>query len=150
MASRSLALTGYGGDLVRNARGGLAIVSDSPAGAFSSLQRTELVMFTCPQQQDDYGNVIARGDSLQYQEYGVGISSYIDSTQSLSLNNELTGNILNQLAQDPGLIQNPIPNVNIVNTDSNTMNVSVVAKTNLGQVFTTPAYPLSAISTSGG
>ena len=147
MPSRSLYLA-YGGDFALNARGGLAVAQDTPAEATSSIQRTQRLIFTNPQQKDQDGNVIARGDNLQHPEYGVGLATYVDATPTAATIAALKTSIVNQLAQDPGISQSPSPAATVERQGNESLTVSVTAKTSSGQVYTTPAYPLNT-STGG-
>lgn len=143
MPSVSLYLE-YGGDLQRSPQGGLLLARDTSSEATSTLQRLERLLLTNPRIRDSYNNVVARGDSMFYPDYGAGIPSFVDANLTSQLLQQLQATILYQITQDPGISRNPAPVISVTGDRVANLNVSVTVYTVSGQIVTTPAYNLSS------
>lgn len=142
MPSTSLYLE-YGGDFVLSPQGGLLLAVDTPTEATSTIQRIQRLLFTNPRIRDAYGNIIARGDSIFYPDYGAGVPSLVDATMTKALLTQLQATILNQITKDPGIARTPTPVISITSDGIANLTISVTVTTVSGQVVATPAYNLA-------
>jgi phage baseplate assembly protein W len=133
----------FGGDFQFDSQGSLLLAIDTPAEATSTIQRLQRLLFTCPRIKDSFGNILARGDSLFFPDYGAGLPSFVDATMTNTLLEELQATILDQISQDPGISRNPVPVVSIATDGISNLTISVTVTTVSGQVVTVPAYNLS-------
>jgi len=144
MPAQSLFITngGYGGDFMLSPQGGLVIAQDTDQDATATNQFLARLLLTNSQIQDAAGNVIARGDSLQYPLYGIGVGREVDSTPTTSSLNNLQATIIDQVSQYPRFLRNPAPTVTLKQTDTQTLSIVITYSLNTGQVYTTPDIPV--------
>jgi hypothetical protein len=133
----------YGGDFQFDTQGSLLLAVDTQAEATSTIQRLQRLLFTNPRIKDVYGNILSRGDSLFFPDYGAGVPAFVDATMTDALLEQLQSTILDQLSTDAGISRNPAPVVTIATDGFDNLTISVTVTTVNGQVATTPAYSLA-------
>jgi hypothetical protein len=136
----------YGGDYTLTANGDLAIVQDTPFYPYATIQRVIFLILTNPRMNNILNTVVGTPDDLFNPTYGAGARAFVGRANGSSNPNveALRNNILNALANDLFIQQNPKPTVTFSSPDGfqSTVLCTVSFFTVSGQNVTIPDIPI--------
>jgi hypothetical protein len=144
---------GWGGDLVLTPTGDLALLQDTAQAAPATAQWVARLILTTPILFDSSGNRISRADDMFNETFGAGVRALIGQPISPSLLNGIKSRILNAMAQNPEIAQNPPPPVNVSDMGNGFVLIQGDSSGNIcytvtGQAVPFPATPLQIIGAS--
>jgi hypothetical protein len=133
---------GWNGDFALTANGDLQLAIDTPATPAATVQRLVRAIQTTPRLTDAAGNPIARPDDCFNCTYGSGVRALVNQPITPALIAGLQARIIAALLADPSIAPNPPPVVNVGQTGTFTVSISVTCFAVSGEIVTIPSLTL--------
>lgn len=133
---------GWNGDFEIDATGDVVLVQDVQNSPLATQQRLYRLLMTNPRLFDGSGNPISSGDDLFAPDWGAGVRALTGQMITDAFTTDIQTHVLDALASDPGVAQDPAPAVTVTSVGNNTVLVSVTCTAVTGEIVTLPSFSL--------
>jgi len=118
-----------GGDFMQADNGDFILAVDTSQSAIATIQRLTRLLTTNARLTDSAGNPVSSPGDLFHPDYGASEPALVDQNVTQTFIADLQARILNALAKDPTIVQNPAPVVTVTLVNTSTVRVQITAQT---------------------
>lgn len=139
----------WGGDFQQTPNGDLLIINDRDNDGLATQQRIERLIMQCSTLKDASGNNVGRADDIFNPKRGANGRRVVGKMVTSELINSTYAQIAEGLAQDPGILQDPPPEINVSDGGNATLIIGPIRVTTvIGTIVTVPSRPLNVFGSN--